>query len=95
MRWFRAIAHEPTGSRGSDSYVESSKEDGTMLVAVTGRPILPGEFIKIDDVFNDAIRERNLPRRSPEAIALAARLIELYQNGVDDVTALRAMAKLF
>ncbi|MBZ7920501.1 hypothetical protein LAC81_01700 [Ensifer adhaerens] len=66
-----------------------------MLVAVTGRPILPGEFIKIEDVFKHAIRERNLPRRSSEATALAVRLIELYQNGVEDAVALRAMAKLF
>ncbi|MGO4618810.1 hypothetical protein AB4Z34_00315 [Ensifer sp. 2YAB10] len=66
-----------------------------MLVAVTDRPILPGEFIKIEDVFKDAIRERNLPRRSSEATALAVRLIELYQNGVEDAVALRAMAKLF
>jgi hypothetical protein len=77
------------------SHSDSRKEDGTMLVAVTGRPILPGEFIKIEDVFKDAIRERNLPRRSSEATALAVRLIELYQNGVEDAVALRAMAKLF
>jgi hypothetical protein len=79
----------------SGSHTELRKEDGTMLVAVTGRPILPGEFIKIEDVFRDAIRERNLPRSSSEAKALAVRLFELYQNGVDDVVALRAMAKLF
>lgn len=66
-----------------------------MLVSVTGRPILPGEFTKIDDVFKDAIRERNLSCQSSEAAALAARLIELYQNGVQDMVALRAMAKLF
>ncbi|WDZ77272.1 hypothetical protein PWG15_01795 [Ensifer adhaerens] len=66
-----------------------------MLVAATSRPILPGEFIKIEDVFKDAIRERNLSRRSSEATALAVRLLELYQNGVNDMVALRAMAKLF
>ncbi|MEI2297933.1 hypothetical protein [Ensifer sp. MJa1] len=66
-----------------------------MLVFFTGRPILPGEFTKIDDVFRDALRQRNLSRRSSEAKALAARLIELYQNGAQDLVALRAMAKLF
>ncbi|WP_077962300.1 hypothetical protein [Ensifer adhaerens] len=66
-----------------------------MLVSVPGRPILPGELTKIEDVFTEALRDRELSRQSPEASALAARLIELYQNGVQDVMALRAMAKLF
>ncbi|CAN7567271.1 hypothetical protein IB277_00850 [Ensifer sp. ENS07] len=66
-----------------------------MLVSIPGRPILPGELTKIDDVFKETLRERELSRQSAEATALAARLIELYQNGVQDVVALRALAKLF
>ena len=66
-----------------------------MLVSIPGPPILPGELTKIDDVFKETLRERELSRQSGEATALAGRLIELYQNGVQDVVALRALAKLF
>jgi len=66
-----------------------------MLVSMPGRPILPGELTKIADVFKEALRERELSRQSAEATALAAGLIELYQNGVQDIVALRALAKLF
>ncbi|MBP1884336.1 hypothetical protein [Sinorhizobium mexicanum] len=58
-------------------------------------PILPGEFEMLRDVLEISVQERNLSIDSEEARELAGRLIELYESGVRDLTALRAMAKLF
>ncbi len=59
------------------------------------RPILPEELDMLGAVFEQLLGEYQLTVNSDQAEALAARLIELYQSGVRDVTALRAMAKLF
>ncbi|MDK1387923.1 hypothetical protein ILFOPFJJ_06842 [Ensifer psoraleae] len=68
--------------------MDASTGDGSHL-------ILPGEFVMLKDILAISVHERNLSIDSEEAREIAARLIDLYQNGVRDLTALRAMAKLF
>ncbi|WP_156612985.1 hypothetical protein [Ensifer sp. Root142] len=54
--------------------------------------ITPYDFEKIDGVFREMVQERNLAFDSEEAIALAARLISLFQSGIHDQAALKLMA---
>ena len=54
------------------------------------RLILPKELDELQAVFDDVLRQRELPQNCDEAELLAARLIELYQGGVRDVASLRA-----
>ena len=54
--------------------------------------ITPDDFEKIDGVFREMVQERNLAFDSEEAIALAARLISLFQSGIHDQAALKLMA---
>lgn len=56
-------------------------------------PILPDLRTVIDPVFCELIRSRQLDRSSDEAEMLAARLLNLYQNGIRESDNLRQMAE--
>ncbi|MBM3092835.1 hypothetical protein GFB56_18790 [Ensifer sp. T173] len=51
--------------------------------------IAPEDFRKIEVVFRDLVRQKRVALESEEADALAARLIGLYQSGIQDAEALR------
>jgi hypothetical protein len=51
--------------------------------------IEPEAFNKIEDVFRELVREKGIALESEEADALAARLIGLYQSGIQDADALK------
>ncbi|WFU50744.1 hypothetical protein [Sinorhizobium terangae] len=77
---------------------DSAMSGGNVMGACIGdgsHLILPGEFEMLRDALEISVQERNLPIESEEAKELAARLVELYHNGVRDLAGLRAMAKLF
>ena len=51
--------------------------------------IAPEDFRKIEGVFRELVRQKRVALESEEADALAARLIGLYQSGIQDAEALR------
>ncbi|CAN7767225.1 MULTISPECIES: hypothetical protein [Ensifer] len=51
--------------------------------------IAPEDFRKIEGVFRELVRRKRVALESEEADALAARLIGLYQSGIQDAEALR------
>lgn len=54
------------------------------------RLILPDDLDELQAVFDDVLRQRQLPQNCQDAELLAAQLIRLYQAGVRDVASLRA-----
>jgi len=57
-------------------------------------PIGPDEFEMIGRAFRDELQRRALSRKSDEAEALAAKLINAYQAGIRDDRGLRIIAGL-
>ncbi|PSS64508.1 hypothetical protein C6558_13590 [Ensifer sp. NM-2] len=51
--------------------------------------IEPDYFNKIESVFRELVRQKGIALESEEADALAARLIGLYQSGIQDADALK------
>lgn len=51
--------------------------------------IEPDDFKKIEGVFRDLVRQKGIALESDEAHVLAARLITLYQNGIQDQDSLK------
>ncbi|MBD9491545.1 hypothetical protein [Ensifer sp. ENS11] len=51
--------------------------------------IQPDDFNKIESVFRELVRQKGIALESEEADALAARLIGLYQSGIQDADALK------
>ena len=51
--------------------------------------IEPDDFNKIESVFRELVRQKGIALESEEADALAARLIGLYQSGIQDADALK------
>ncbi len=62
--------------------------------AVSFDPIGPDELAMIGKAFHDELQRRALSRRSEEAEALAAKLINAYQAGIRDDLGLRIVAGL-
>lgn len=56
-------------------------------------PIGPMELQLIDKVFQVELQVRGVSRKSDEAEALAASLIQAYQSGIRDAHALSALAR--
>ncbi|WP_324765483.1 hypothetical protein SO078_30700 (plasmid) [Sinorhizobium meliloti] len=54
-------------------------------------PISPEELNDLQVLLRRVLNERNLAMESAEAEDIAATLIELYQGGVRDLSALRAL----
>ncbi|OOG62004.1 hypothetical protein B0E45_31860 [Sinorhizobium sp. A49] len=52
----------------------------------------PDQLQDIQDIFDELIRSRRMEAKSEEAETLAARLVSLYQSGIQDREALRQMA---
>ncbi|MCM5692994.1 hypothetical protein CN233_09590 [Sinorhizobium meliloti] len=57
-------------------------------------PIGPDELETIGKAFLDELQRRALPRKSEEAEALAAKLINAYQSGIRDDLGLSIVAGL-
>ncbi|MEY9165847.1 hypothetical protein ABIE78_003966 [Sinorhizobium fredii] len=57
-------------------------------------PIGPDELAMIGKAFQDELQRRALPRKSEEAEALAAKLINAYQSGIRDDLGLSIVAGL-
>ncbi|WP_457584773.1 hypothetical protein [Ensifer canadensis] len=55
--------------------------------------IEPDDFNKIEGVFRELVRKKGIALDSEEADAFAARLIGLYQSGIQDADALKHMAE--
>lgn len=50
----------------------------------------PEDVDKVQAVFDEVLRDQSLSPDSPDAALIAARLIELYKDGVRDAASLRA-----
>ncbi|MEI3855527.1 MULTISPECIES: hypothetical protein [Ensifer] len=55
--------------------------------------IHPHDMQEIERIFDDILRDRGLTRRCEAAERIAKRLVAIYQSGVRDCSALKALAR--
>ncbi|MGK9286626.1 hypothetical protein [Sinorhizobium meliloti] len=61
--------------------------------AIDPRILTPSDIELLQSLFDEEIKARRITYDCPEAVDLAARLIELYQRGVRNKASIREMLK--